>query len=102
MRRPQVDSKGRAIAWSFTEVRSLKKLNAIKVYQQLHEMSVFCVLQENIIREFNLNEIFKKCKKHIKGEKSEEPMNLQEEAPDAGEEPVPLDGALEQESKKDK
>ncbi|XP_055034241.1 thioredoxin-related transmembrane protein 2-A [Misgurnus anguillicaudatus] len=76
MRRPQVDNKGRAVAWSFTE--------------------------ENIIREFNLNEIFKKCKKHNKGEKSEEPMELQEEGPNAGEEPIPLDGAKEQESKKDK
>ncbi|XP_055015086.1 thioredoxin-related transmembrane protein 2-A isoform X1 [Boleophthalmus pectinirostris] len=37
MRRPMVDSKGRAISWTFNE--------------------------ENIIREFNLNEIFQKCKK---------------------------------------
>uniref|UniRef100_A0A669BU65 Thioredoxin-related transmembrane protein 2b n=1 Tax=Oreochromis niloticus TaxID=8128 RepID=A0A669BU65_ORENI len=37
MRRPQVDKKGRAVSWSFTE--------------------------ENIIREFNLNELYQKSKK---------------------------------------
>ncbi|XP_029366738.1 thioredoxin-related transmembrane protein 2-B isoform X1 [Echeneis naucrates] len=37
MRRPQVDKKGRAVSWSFTE--------------------------ENIIREFNLNELYHKSKK---------------------------------------
>uniref|UniRef100_A0AAQ5Z328 Thioredoxin domain-containing protein n=1 Tax=Amphiprion ocellaris TaxID=80972 RepID=A0AAQ5Z328_AMPOC len=40
MRRPQVDKKGRAVSWSFTE--------------------------ENIIREFNLNELYQKSKKIIK------------------------------------
>uniref|UniRef100_A0AAY4A4H0 Thioredoxin domain-containing protein n=1 Tax=Denticeps clupeoides TaxID=299321 RepID=A0AAY4A4H0_9TELE len=66
MRRPQVDKKGRAVSWSFTE--------------------------ENIIREFNLNELYQKSKKlsKTKGEKEEEPepdTNAQEE---------------ESESKKDK
>ncbi|KAG7283575.1 hypothetical protein CRUP_026502 [Coryphaenoides rupestris] len=37
MRRPQVDKKGRAVSWTFTE--------------------------ENIIREFNLNELYQKSKK---------------------------------------
>ncbi|KAF7213302.1 thioredoxin-related transmembrane protein 2-B [Nothobranchius furzeri] len=37
MRRPQIDKKGRAVSWSFTE--------------------------ENIIREFNLNELYQKSKK---------------------------------------
>nr|XP_020447348.1 thioredoxin-related transmembrane protein 2 isoform X2 [Monopterus albus] len=41
MRRPMVDSKGRAVSWTFTE--------------------------ENIIREFNLNELFQKSKKLNKG-----------------------------------
>ncbi|XP_048852342.1 thioredoxin-related transmembrane protein 2-B [Brienomyrus brachyistius] len=49
MRRPQVDKKGRAVSWSFTE--------------------------ENIIREFNLNELYQKSKKLSKGkaEKVAEP-----------------------------
>uniref|UniRef100_A0A8C2AWW7 Thioredoxin-related transmembrane protein 2b n=1 Tax=Cyprinus carpio TaxID=7962 RepID=A0A8C2AWW7_CYPCA len=49
MRRPQVDKKGRAVSWTFTE--------------------------ENIIREFNLNELYQKSKKldKIKGEKFERP-----------------------------
>uniref|UniRef100_A0A3Q4AIL6 Thioredoxin domain-containing protein n=1 Tax=Mola mola TaxID=94237 RepID=A0A3Q4AIL6_MOLML len=41
MRRPMVDSKGRAVSWTFNE--------------------------ENIIREFNLNELFQKSKKLNKG-----------------------------------
>uniref|UniRef100_A0A7N9AK13 Thioredoxin-related transmembrane protein 2b n=1 Tax=Mastacembelus armatus TaxID=205130 RepID=A0A7N9AK13_9TELE len=47
MRRPQVDKKGRAVSWSFTE--------------------------ENIIREFNLNELYQKAKKlsKTKGDKRE-------------------------------
>uniref|UniRef100_A0AAY4A4F7 Thioredoxin domain-containing protein n=1 Tax=Denticeps clupeoides TaxID=299321 RepID=A0AAY4A4F7_9TELE len=47
MRRPQVDKKGRAVSWSFTE--------------------------ENIIREFNLNELYQKSKKlsKTKGEKNQ-------------------------------
>ncbi|KAI7801387.1 thioredoxin-related transmembrane protein 2-A [Triplophysa rosa] len=75
IRRPQVDKKGRALAWSFTE--------------------------ENIIREFKLNEIFQKCKKHSKGEKTEELKTLLQESTDGGE-PVPQDGTEEPESKKDK
>uniref|UniRef100_A0A8C3AAD7 Thioredoxin related transmembrane protein 2 n=1 Tax=Cyclopterus lumpus TaxID=8103 RepID=A0A8C3AAD7_CYCLU len=45
LRRPQVDKKGRAVSWSFTE--------------------------ENIIREFNLNELYQKSKKlnKTKGDK---------------------------------
>ncbi|XP_028824106.1 thioredoxin-related transmembrane protein 2-A isoform X2 [Denticeps clupeoides] len=45
MRRPQVDAKGRALSWSFTE--------------------------ENIIREFNLNELFQKSKKMMSKEHEE-------------------------------
>uniref|UniRef100_A0A8B9JYA9 Thioredoxin-related transmembrane protein 2a n=1 Tax=Astyanax mexicanus TaxID=7994 RepID=A0A8B9JYA9_ASTMX len=69
MRRPQVDKKGRAVSWSFTE--------------------------ENIIREFNLNEIFEKCKKLSKGrsEKIEELGSIPQEDDHLGE---------ELESKKDK
>lgn len=46
-----------------------------------------CVLQESIIQEFNLNEIFQKCKKLKKGEKPVELKTLLKEAPE-GEEPV--------------
>uniref|UniRef100_A0A672ZU79 Thioredoxin-related transmembrane protein 2-B n=1 Tax=Sphaeramia orbicularis TaxID=375764 RepID=A0A672ZU79_9TELE len=73
MRRPQVDKKGRAVSWSFTE--------------------------ENIIREFNLNELYQKSKKlnKTKGDKtslSQFPPVLEEEEPEqVGE---------ETESKKDK
>nr|DBA15553.1 TPA: hypothetical protein GDO54_004750 [Pyxicephalus adspersus] len=45
LRRPQVDKKGRAVSWSFT--------------------------QENVIREFNLNELYQKAKKL--GKNQEEP-----------------------------
>lgn len=79
MRRPQVDKKGRAVSWTFTE--------------------------ENIIREFNLNELYQKSKKlgKTKGEKSEklaEPAFspvLEEEEPEA--ETI---SAMDTESKKDK
>lgn len=63
-----------------------------------------CVLQESIIQEFNLNEIFQKCKKLKKGEKPEEPKTLLQEAPEE-EEPVgPHEEEEEEdpESKKDK
>lgn len=46
LRRPQVDKKGRAVSWSFT--------------------------QENVIREFNLNELYQKAKKL--GKNQEEPQ----------------------------
>ncbi|XP_040292321.1 thioredoxin-related transmembrane protein 2 [Bufo bufo] len=42
LRRPQVDKKGRAVSWSFT--------------------------QENVIREFNLNELYQKAKKTYKNQ----------------------------------
>lgn len=78
MRRPQVDKKGRAVSWSFTE--------------------------ENIIREFNLNELYQKSKKlnKTKGDKvsqSQFPPVPEEDEPEqqgAGAEEV------ESESKKDK
>uniref|UniRef100_A0A3Q2GA73 Thioredoxin-related transmembrane protein 2b n=1 Tax=Cyprinodon variegatus TaxID=28743 RepID=A0A3Q2GA73_CYPVA len=78
MRRPQVDKKGRAVSWSFTE--------------------------ENIIREFNLNELYQSSKKlsknrYEKMSASQFPAVPEEEEPEQagadaqGEEP---------ESKKDK
>ncbi|XP_056328703.1 thioredoxin-related transmembrane protein 2-A [Danio aesculapii] len=73
MRRPLVDKKGRAVGWNFTE--------------------------DNIIREFNLNEIFQKYKKFNKGEKPEEPQQVLEEE----ESESPLGEEEEElESKKDK
>ncbi|XP_058654609.1 thioredoxin-related transmembrane protein 2-A isoform X2 [Onychostoma macrolepis] len=71
MRRPLLDKKGRAIGWSFTE--------------------------EDIIREFNLNEIFQRFKKFSKGEEPEDLKTLLQEAP---EEEQPHED--EPESKKDK
>lgn len=78
MRRPQVDKKGRAVSWSFTE--------------------------ENIIREFNLNELYQKSKKIVKtkGDKvsqSQFPPLPEEEEP---EQPRADFQVKESESKKDK
>uniref|UniRef100_A0A8C8DNX5 Thioredoxin-related transmembrane protein 2b n=1 Tax=Oryzias sinensis TaxID=183150 RepID=A0A8C8DNX5_9TELE len=55
MRRPQVDKKGRAVSWSFTE--------------------------ENIIREFNLNELYQKSKKLSRSR--EKPTPAQGEEPES-------------------
>lgn len=78
MRRPQVDKKGRAVSWSFTE--------------------------ENIIREFNLNELYQKSKKlnKTKGDKG-----IQSQFPPVPEEEEPEQQGSdtqeqESESKKDK
>ncbi|XP_041789141.1 thioredoxin-related transmembrane protein 2-B [Chelmon rostratus] len=78
MRRPQVDKKGRAVSWSFTE--------------------------ENIIREFNLNELYQKSKKlnKTKGDKvsqSQFPPVPEEEEPEQQEAATQ---GQESESKKDK
>ncbi|XP_062851406.1 thioredoxin-related transmembrane protein 2-B isoform X2 [Trichomycterus rosablanca] len=77
MRRPQVDKKGRAVSWSFTE--------------------------ENIIREFNLNELYQKSKKlnKTKGERGDKPES---QFPPVPEEEEPEAEVQEQdtESKKDK
>ncbi|KAK2919551.1 thioredoxin-related transmembrane protein 2-B [Channa argus] len=78
MRRPQVDKKGRAVSWSFTE--------------------------ENIIREFNLNELYLKSKKlnKTKGDKVSQspfPTVPEEEEP---EQQGANDQEEESESKKDK
>ncbi|KAF3851822.1 hypothetical protein F7725_005177 [Dissostichus mawsoni] len=78
MRRPQVDKKGRAVSWSFTE--------------------------ENIIREFNLNELYQKSKKlnKSKGDKlmqSQFPPVPEEDEPEQPGTPAEEDVV---ESKKDK
>uniref|UniRef100_A0A3P9LI42 Thioredoxin related transmembrane protein 2 n=1 Tax=Oryzias latipes TaxID=8090 RepID=A0A3P9LI42_ORYLA len=77
MRRPQVDKKGRAVSWSFTE--------------------------ENIIREFNLNELYQKSKKlsrsREKPSQSQFPTVPEEEEPE--QQGAPAQGE-EPESKKDK
>ncbi|KAL4640622.1 thioredoxin-related transmembrane protein 2-B [Arapaima gigas] len=77
MRRPQVDKKGRAVSWSFTE--------------------------ENIIREFNLNELYQKSKKMGKGKGEKVPVPqfppvLEEEEPEM----EPEAQGAEPENKKDK
>ncbi|KAJ8379419.1 hypothetical protein SKAU_G00001970 [Synaphobranchus kaupii] len=72
MRRPQVDKKGRAVSWSFTE--------------------------ENIIREFNLNELYQRSKKFSKGKGERFPPVLEEDESEPQTEPM----GEESESKKDK
>lgn len=79
MRRPQVDKKGRAVSWTFTE--------------------------ENIIREFNLNELYQKYKKlgKTKGEKSERPNeSVFSPVPEEEEPETETITAMDTESKKDK
>lgn len=79
MRRPQVDKKGRAVSWTFTE--------------------------ENIIREFNLNELYQKFKKLGKnrGEKSERPNeSVFSPVPEEEEPETETITAMDTESKKDK
>ncbi|XP_005810757.1 thioredoxin-related transmembrane protein 2-B [Xiphophorus maculatus] len=73
MRRPQVDKKGRAVSWSFTE--------------------------ENIIREFNLNELYQKSKK-LNRNKAEKLSPSQ--FPPVPEEEEPEQPGADAESKKDK
>lgn len=60
---------------------------------------IFTLLQENIIREFNLNEILERCKKLGKGrsEKIEELRSLPREQADGDQPPME-----ESESKKEK
>lgn len=81
MRRPQVDKKGRAVSWSFTE--------------------------ENIIREFNLNELYQKSKKLNKMKGGAGDLASQSQFPPVPEEEEPeQEGGdtqgEESESKKDK
>ncbi|KAI1888199.1 hypothetical protein AGOR_G00182560 [Albula goreensis] len=79
IRRPQIDKKGRAVSWSFTE--------------------------ENIIREFNLNELYQKSKKLAKS-RGEKAIDMQFPAvPEEEQEAEPgseVQGEEEPESKKDK
>ena len=84
MRRPMVDSKGRAVSWTFNEVHPFVTNtwhtdyvgvgNRVKLMKPFHP-------QENIIREFNLNELFQKSKKLNKGHglKGEEQTSSQPE-----------------------
>nr|KAF6468328.1 thioredoxin related transmembrane protein 2 [Rousettus aegyptiacus] len=67
MRRPQIDKKGRAVSWTFSE--------------------------ENVIREFSLNELYQRAKKLSKAGDS-----IPEEQPVA---PTPM-AVPEGESKKNK
>ncbi|XP_071401111.1 thioredoxin-related transmembrane protein 2-A [Centroberyx affinis] len=77
MRRPMVDSKSRAVSWTFNE--------------------------ENIIREFNLNELFQKSKKLSKGrgEKGEVQSGSQPEEGSDELHPETIDSDWPTESKKD-
>ncbi len=101
-RRPLLDKKGRAIGWSFTEVKHFRsptlsrKMHKAICYSSLRH--ALCALQENIIREFNLNEIFQRYKKLSKGEKPEELKTLLQEAPEEEQ----THEEEEPESKKDK
>lgn len=104
MRRPLLDKKGRAIGWSFTEVKHFRNLTlSRKMHKAICYSSLrhaLCVLQENIIREFNLNEIFQRYNKLSKGEKSEELKTLLQDAPE--EEQTHEEEEEEPESKEDK
>lgn len=71
MRRPMVDNKGRAVSWTFNEVCVFFKKKDSKctlpfsdwlIQNKVNENTSF-LRQENIIREFNLNELFQKSKK---------------------------------------
>ncbi|XP_067103383.1 thioredoxin-related transmembrane protein 2-A [Osmerus mordax] len=78
MRRPMVDNKRRAVSWTFSE--------------------------ENIIREFNLNELYQKCKKlgKGKGERGEEQDPALPEEGDNEPQADSTDPKEPTESKKDK
>ncbi|KAM4594525.1 thioredoxin-related transmembrane protein 2-B [Fundulus diaphanus] len=76
MRRPQVDKKGRAVSWSFTE--------------------------ENIIREFNLNELYQKSKKFSRNKAEKTSPSQFPPVPEEEEPEQPGAGAQVEESKKDK
>ncbi|KAM9530751.1 thioredoxin-related transmembrane protein 2-B-like [Salvelinus alpinus] len=76
MRRPQVDKKCRAVSWSFTE--------------------------ENIIREFNLNELYQKSKKLNKSKGDQSDKINESQFPPLSEEEEPEVDAQEEETKKDK
>lgn len=85
MRRPMVDNKGRAVSWTFNEVCVCA---CVFIYLSTHAHSwsnMKCIVpQENIIREFNLNELFQKAKKLNKGRgaKGEEPAGGSDELHD--------------------
>lgn len=74
MRRPMVDSKNRAVSWTFNE--------------------------DNIIREFSLNELFQKSKKLAKGKGEKEAQNPS--LPEEGDNEPQVDSTEPTESKKDK
>lgn len=114
MRRPQVDKKGRAVSWSFTEVgqnfctsvvQSASRVLVSQFRQQNSSMTLSVSLhQENIIREFNLNELYQRSKKlsKNKGDKigqSQFPPVPEEEEPE--QQGADVQGE-EAESKKDK
>lgn len=77
MRRPMVDNKARAVSWTFSE--------------------------ENIIREFNLNELFQKSKKMNKSKALKEEQQNDAQPEEGSDELEPETEITEQptESKKD-
>ncbi|RMB97970.1 hypothetical protein DUI87_25448 [Hirundo rustica rustica] len=100
MRRPQIDKKGRAVSWTFSEVggtlRPSVPLPSLCLGRRgEHEVpsgaDATSWLQENVIREFNLNELYQKAKKQSKP---------REEGP--GEPPAMPAAAPQEETKKDK
>lgn len=78
MRRPVVDKKGRAVSWTFNE--------------------------DNIIREFNLNELYQKSKKLSKGrsESNQEKLANKPEEAESAEPELVGEQTEDSESKKDK
>ncbi|KAG9345590.1 hypothetical protein JZ751_008734 [Albula glossodonta] len=100
IRRPQIDKKGRAVSWSFTEEWPLSVLTGLP-----HSQTYGVEEQENIIREFNLNELYQKSKKLAKS-RGEKAIDMQFPAvPEEEQEAQPgseVQGEEEPESKKDK
>lgn len=83
MRRPQIDKKGRAVSWTFSEVGGMclrpSALGQDRAWQPLGGQGVpggasaASWPQENVIREFNLNELYQKAKKQAKPREEELP-----------------------------
>lgn len=95
MRRPQIDKKGRAVSWTFSEVRGTPQpsvpLGTSRGAQGPGGADAASWPQENVIREFNLNELYQKAKKQSKP---------REEGPE--EPPAVPAAAPQEETKKDK
>ncbi|NWH74948.1 TMX2 protein, partial [Piaya cayana] len=75
MRRPYINKKGHAVSWTFSEVGGMGLGALGSRGGDAVGANVSSLPQENVIREFNLNELYQRGKKQSKGqnEGSEEP-----------------------------